>query len=110
MARKEALNDFKKMWTWLCANPAYGPEYYIKNIIKGNKLWINYCPLCNQTKAKDCDGCKILWNSESGTLCTDPLAPIYKWKTTAIDEYESSNRSFYASQAAVLAMRYIKNK
>lgn len=105
MAGKDALIDFKKMWTWLCAYPAHDREYYIKNKIKGSVSWINYCPLCNQTEAKDCNGCEILWDSDRGTLCTDYRGPIYKWNNSAIDSHD---RPFYASEAAVLAMKYLQ--
>lgn len=107
MAGKEALINFKKMWTWLCAYPTYDREYYVENIIGGNDLWINYCPLCNETEAKDCNGCKILWNSDNGTLCADPRAPVHKWNNTPIDDHD---RAFYASEVAVLAMKYVQTK
>ena len=108
MTGRDELNNFKKMWTWLCAYPAHDPQYYMKYVVKLSEAWVNSCPLSNKSKEKDCDGCKILWNSEQGTLCTDPSAPIYKWKNT--ERHYPDDRSFYASQTAVLAMRLLQGQ
>jgi len=102
----DELNNFKKMWTWLSAYPAHDREYYMKHVVKLSKAWVNSCPLSTGSKEKDCDGCKILWDSEKGTLCTDPRAPIYKWENT--ERHYPDTRSVYASHTAVMAMKYIR--
>jgi hypothetical protein len=106
MTGKDELLNFKKMWTWLCGYPAHDREYYMKYVAKLEKPWINSCPLSNMSEEKACDGCKNLWNSERGTLCTDPLAPLQKWKVT--ERYYPHYRSYYASQVAVLAMKNLR--
>jgi len=106
MIGKDELRNFKKMWTWLSGFPAHDREYYMKYVVKLEKNWVNSCPLSNSSTAKDCSGCKMLWSSKKGTLCSDPDAPLYKWITAAREQPDS--RSFYASQVAVLAMKYAR--
>jgi len=108
MIGRDELTNFKKMWTWLCGYPAHDREYYIKNVVKLGKAWVNRCPLSNKSEEKECDGCKELWLSCTGILCTDPDAPIYKWKKTAGSFPD--DRSFYASQTAVLAVRFLQKQ
>jgi len=108
MTGKDELTNFKKMWTWLCSYPAHDCEYYMKNVVKLGEAWVNGCPLANKSEEKKCDGCKELWSSDIGTLCTDPDAPLYKWKTTS--RSLPDDRSFYASQTAVLAMKCLKKQ
>lgn len=107
MIGRDELTNFKKMWTWLSGYPAHDREYYMKNVAKLDKMWLNSCPLSNKSENKNCDGCKILWKSNKGTLCTDPGAPVHMWNTTEIDY--PHDRAFYASQAAVLAMKAIRS-
>ena len=106
MIGKDELRNFKKMWTWLSGYPAHDRDYYMKYVVKLDKMWVNSCPLSNNNSAEDCDGCKMLWSSSKGTLCTDPDAPVYKWKTA--ERQQSDDRSFYASKAAVLAMKNLR--
>jgi len=73
MIGRDELNNFKKMWTWLSGYPAHDREYYMKNVAKLDKMWLNSCPLSNKSEDKNCDGCKMLWKSNKGTLCTDPV-------------------------------------
>jgi hypothetical protein len=108
MTGKDELLNFKKMWTWLCGYPAHDREYYMKHVIKLERPWVNSCPLSNDSEEKACDGCKILWNSEMGTLCTDPSSPVNKWKVS--ERHYPDDRSFYASQVAVLAQRSIRGR
>jgi hypothetical protein len=103
MKGKEELVNFKKMWTWLVAYPAHDREYYMKHVAKLDEVWGNSCPLSNNMYAENCNGCQMLWDSQDGTLCTDPSAPVYKWNNTERDLPDK--RSFYASQIAVLAMK-----
>lgn len=103
MTGKDELNNFKKMWTWLIGHPAHDRQYFMEHVAKLDKMWPNSCPLANSNKEGDCTGCKMLWKSERGTLCTDSDAPLYKWQTT--DRQLPDDRSYYASQIAVLAMR-----
>ena len=102
------LSNFKKMWTWLCGFPAHDREYYMKYVIRLEEMWPNSCPLSNNSKEKNCDGCKSLWDTREGTLCSDPNSPLYKWKST--ERQQPDDRSFYASQVAVLAMQVIRGK
>ena len=107
MARKEALIRFKQLWFWLCAYPEYDREYYMKNVLKLDEMWNNNCPLSNITRETDCDGCQMIWKSDKGTLCTDPIAPLYQWLNTEKEQPE--NRAIYASSVAVLAMEFLKD-
>jgi hypothetical protein len=108
MIGRDELTKFKKMWTWLCGYPAHDREYYMKYVVKLDHWWINSCPISNESAEKDCDGCKELWPPGKGTLCTDPCAPLHKWKNTP--RHSPDYRSFYASQVAVLAMKHIQNR
>lgn len=108
MTGQNELSNFKKMWTWLCAHPAHDREYYMKHVEKLQAKWINSCPLSNKSDDTYCDGCKMLWKFEKGTLCTDPSAPLYLWKHTELQRPD--DRSFYASQVAVLAMRALNGQ
>lgn len=103
MTGKDELRNFKKMWTWLMAYPAHDREYYMKHVAKLDAPWHNSCPLSEGASVGDCNGCKSLWDSSQGTLCTDPGAPLSKWEKTERDLAET--RSLYASQVAVLAMK-----
>jgi hypothetical protein len=60
-------------------------------------------PAFSYNIGENCNGCQVLWDSQDGTLCTDPSAPVYKWNNTERDLPDK--RSFYASQIAVLAMK-----
>ena len=75
---------------------------------KLGKAWVNGCPLSNMSEEKNCAECKELWPSDIGALCTDPNAPLDKWKTTA--RSCPHDRSFYASQTAVLAIRFLQRQ
>lgn len=103
MIGRDELRNFQQMWTWLSGYPAHDREYYINHVVKLDKAWVNSCPLCNNSTERDCDGCKMLWESKSGNLCTDPESPVFKWKHT--DRVWSDERTSYASRAAVLAMK-----
>jgi hypothetical protein len=102
MIGKNNLDNFKKMWTWLYGHPAHDREYYMRHVAKLNDMWENSCPLSTSPKADECGGCQMLWQSDKGTLCTDPDAPLYKWKNT--DRQQPDDRSFYAGHVADLAM------
>lgn len=108
MTGRDELLSFKKMWTWLCGYPAHDREYYMKHVVKLERPWVNSCPLSNDSEEKACDGCKTLWKSERGTLCTDPRSPVNKWKVAA--RHYPDDRSFYASQVAVLALKILRGK
>ena len=106
MINKDELREFKKMWTWLMAYPAHDRKYYMRYVAALGITWPNNCPLSDSVRAEDCSGCQLLWDSEHGTLCTDPDAPLSKWKNT--EKSQPDQRSLYASQVAVLAMRLKK--
>jgi hypothetical protein len=100
------LKKFKKMWTWLSGYPAHDRKYYMDHVVGLTKRWANDCPLSNSELVSNCDGCRLLWPSSTGTLCTDPAAPLYKWRATAVQQPD--HRSFYASQVAVLALKAVR--
>ena len=108
MTVKNDVLNFKKMWAWLRAYPAHDQEYYMKHVAKLQVNWVNSCPLSNKNEEKDCDGCKMLWKSERGTLCTDTRSPLHKWKKSVINR--PNDRSYYASQIAVLAMKFLRSQ
>lgn len=103
MIGKDELRNFKKMWTWLMAYPAHDREYYMKHVAKLDVPWHNNCPLSEDTSVGACRGCKLLWDSNQGSLCTDPDAPMARWIKT--ERELPDTRSLYASQIAVLAMK-----
>jgi hypothetical protein len=100
------LIKFKKMWAWLSGYPAHDRTYYMQHVVVPRENWMNNCPLCNSEHLNNCDGCKFLWQSRQGTLCTDLDSPLYKWRATDIQQPDE--RSFYASQVAVLALKAIR--
>lgn len=99
--------NFKKMWTWLSGYPAHDRKFYIAHVVKTGRKWMNNCPLSNSELVSNCDGCKPLWSSGRGSLCTDPDAPLYKWRATAVEQPDY--RTYYASQVAVLALKALRN-
>ena len=101
MIGKNDLDNFKKMWIWLYSHPAHDREYYMQHVAKLDDMWDNSCPLSTSPNADDCGGCQILWQSDKGTLCTDPDAPLNKWIKT--DRQQPDDRSFYAGHVADLA-------
>ena len=105
MTRTSQLISFKKMWTWLSGYPAHDRKYYMTHVDKTAKDWMNDCPLANSELVTNCDGCKLLWSTCKGSLCTDPDAPLYKWRATAVQQPDY--RSYYASQVAILALKAI---
>ncbi len=107
MIGKDKLLHFKKMWTWLSGHPAHDREYFLKHVAKIDPPWLRSCPLANK-ESEDCDGCIAIWQSENGSLCTDPDAPISKWQATS--RHHPDFRSYYASQVVVLAMKAIHGR
>jgi hypothetical protein len=107
MLKRCQLINFEKMWTWLSGYPAHDRKYYLEHVVPSGKKWQNNCPLSNSELVSNCDGCRPLWPSGSGSLCTDPNAPLYKWRAT--DVQQPDYRSFYARQVAVLAMKAMRD-
>jgi hypothetical protein len=105
MMDTDKLISFKKMWTWLSGYPAHDSQYYMQHVAKLDQPWPNGCPLAT-SDSDDCDGCRPLWYSKKGTLCSDVESPLYKWKATSPDYPD--NRSYYASHIAVLAMNALR--
>jgi hypothetical protein len=106
MIGKDELINFKKMWTWLSGYPAHDRVYYMKNVAKLDTMWMRDCPLATSAD-DDCDGCRTLWQSETGSMCTDVDSPLYKWQHTS--RQRPDDRSYYASHIAVIAMNALKN-
>ncbi|MGB3210100.1 MAG: hypothetical protein WBB19_05275 [Desulforhopalus sp.] len=102
MIAQEELRKFKNMWTWLIGYPAHDRMYYMQHVVKLDEMWINNCPLANEAGVEKCKGCQTLWDSNQGSLCTDPQSPVYRWINT--DRNQPDKRSFYARQVAVIAM------
>ena len=107
MTGQNDILNFKNMWAWLCGFPAHDREYYMKHVARLQANWVNNCPLSNKSTETECDGCKMLWDSDRGTLCTDSTSPLYKWKNTGKDRPD--DRAYYASHVAALAVRFLKN-
>lgn len=84
------------------SHPAHDREYYTQYVADQAGEWLNNCPLSNNQNPEDCTGCKLLWDSSSGTLCTDPNGPLIKWEDAG--KLYPDDRTFYASEVAVLAM------
>lgn len=105
MMNKDELTSFKKMWTWLSGYPAHNSDYYMKHVVKLDRPWLNGCPLATSA-GDDCAGCRQLWYSKKGTLCSDVESPLYRWKSAGPDRPDE--RSFYASHIAVLAMNALR--
>jgi hypothetical protein len=105
MIGKNELVEFKKMWTWLSGYPAHDREYYMKNVVKLEKFWMRGCPLATSDD-DDCDGCRSLWKSNTGSLCSDSNSPLYKWRKTS--PQRPDDRSYYASHIAAIAMNGLR--
>lgn len=107
MIDKQTVGNFKKMWTWLCCHPAHDREYYMKHVAKLDRDWVNCCPLSDSSPNRECSAnCKALWVSKQGTLCSDPRSPLLQWANADINY--PHDRSFYASQLAVLALKHMQ--
>ena len=107
MTGQHDIENFQKMWAWLMGYPAHDQKYYMKHVAKLDKDWDNDCPLSNRSEVSSCDGCHMLWKSHKGTLCSDSSSPLYKWKNTDVELPDE--RSYYASQTAVLAMKFLRS-
>lgn len=94
--RKTALQEFKKMWTWLYRHPAHDKKYYVKNVAKADPRWKNDCPLCQISGEDDCKECLLLWDNGEGSLCSDPASPLSKWQKT--HRNDPNFRTWYAGQ------------
>ena len=98
----ERLNEFVAMWRWLSAHPVNDRDYYMKHVLKGGGRWINECPLSDR-EGETCTGCKALWRSKGGTLCSDGASPLRAWQGASIDQPDL--RIFYASMVGTLGMQ-----
>ena len=107
MINRSQLISFQKMWTWLSRYPAHDRKYYMQHVLTTEKRWKNNCPLCNSALVSNCDGCQLLWPSSRGTLCTDPNAPLYKWRALSVQQPDY--RSYYARKVAALASETLRN-
>lgn len=106
MVRKEALQEFRKMWIWLYKHPAHDKKYYAKHVAKPDPLWKKDCPLCELSPGSDCIECKSLWDQGKGSLCTDPESPYSKWRQTHLND--PNYRTWYAGKIIDLAEQAIK--
>ena len=106
MVRTDALNEFKKMWTWLYSHPAHGQKYYVKHVAKADPAWKNDCPLCELSDG-ECKECLTIWDNGNGSLCADPESPLQKWGRT--DLGDPHFRSWYAGKIATIAAKALKN-
>jgi len=106
MERKIALQEFKKMWTWLYKHPAHDGKYYVQHVAKANPAWRNECPLCALAKEGECQECKSLWDTGHGSLCSDPESPLRQWRKTAASDPDL--RTWYAGKLIDIAGRALK--
>jgi hypothetical protein len=106
MERTKALQEFKKMWTWLYKHPAHDGKYYVQHVAKPQPAWRNECPLCALAKEGECQECKALWNSAAGSLCSDPASPLRQWRKT--ETADPDLRSWYAGKLVGLAGQALK--
>ncbi len=95
MFKKDALNEFKKMWTWLYQHPAHDKKYYIKHVVKIEDGWKNDCPLCDLSEG-ECTECLDLWDHGQGSLCKDPDSPYSMWRKTHLND--PNYRTWYAGK------------
>lgn len=103
MIGNDDLGMFEEMWTWLIAFPALDRNYFMEHVVKKDKGWLHNCPLSNNEQLEKCSGCKSLWDSPQGNLCTDTSSPLFKWKNT--EKGLPDKRSSYASKISVLAKK-----
>lgn len=109
MERKEALNEFRKMWIWLYKHPAQDNKYYVNYVAKPIPPWKNNCPLCAlSAKGEKCHECKSMWDSGHGSLCTDPDSPLVKWRNSSVEEPD--NRTWYAGRIVQLTGSAFRDK
>ncbi len=106
MVRYEALDEFKKMWTWLYRHPAHDKKYYVKHVAKADPAWIKDCPLCHLSDG-ECIECLTIWDEGNGSLCEDQNSPMNKWSNTHLSD--PNFRSWYAGKIADIASRAIKS-
>lgn len=104
MVRQDALDEFKKMWTWLYRHPAHDRRYYVEHVAKPEPVWKNDCPLCEIADG-ECKECLTLWDEGRGSLCSDPDSPQSKWGKTQLDDPDF--RSWYAGKIADIAAKAI---
>jgi hypothetical protein len=105
MERSEALQEFKKMWTWLYKHPAHDSKYYVKHVAKPEQGWKNDCPLCALSDG-ECKECNALWDQGNGSLCSDPESPFSQWRKTHLND--PNFRTWYAGKIVDLADQVIK--
>lgn len=106
MAKTDALEEFKKMWTWLYRHPAHDKRYYVKHVVKADPAWKNDCPLCEISEGDQCTECQILWDEGKGSLCTDPDSPLSKWKQTHLND--PNFRTWYAGKLVDITKKALK--
>ncbi len=104
MKKETALEEFKKMWTWLYRHPAHDKRYYVKHVAKPEEGWKNDCPLCTVSEG-ECQECLALWDKGKGSLCDDPESPLSKWKET--HKNDPNFRTWYAGKIADIASKAI---
>jgi len=107
MVRTEALEELKKMWTWLYRHPAHGKKYYVKHVAKADPSWKNDCPLCELSDG-ECTECLTLWDQGQGSLCADPASPLSKWRKTHLGD--PNFRTWYAGKIVDIADKAMKNE
>jgi hypothetical protein len=106
MERRIALEEFKKMWTWLYKHPAHDSKYYVSHVAKPQPAWKNDCPLCALSKSGECGECKTLWDEGHGSLCSDPESPLSKWKKTQLQDPDF--RTWYAGKIVEIAGKSLR--
>ena len=105
MERRIALEEFKKMWTWLYKHPAHDNKYYVSHVAKPQPAWKNDCPLCALSDG-ECGECKSLWDEGRGSLCSDPDSPLSKWKKTQLQDPDF--RTWYAGKIVEITTKSLR--
>lgn len=104
--RREALMEFKKMWTWLYQHPAHDKRYYVKHVVKADPAWKNDCPLCELSTGDGCKECLLLWDNGEGSLCSDPGSPLSKWRNTHLND--PNYRTWYAGKIVDITQKALR--
>lgn len=105
MITSEALQELKKMWTWLYKHPAHDQKYYIQHVIKADSEWQKDCPLCEHLEG-DCSQCLTIYDKGNGTICEDLQSPVNRWRNTHLADPDY--RMWYASKVVGIADKALK--
>ena len=107
MEKIQALKEIVKMWIWLYKHPAHDRAYYVNHVVKLDKPWKNFCPLCDLENGK-CPDCLMKYEEQKGTFCSDPESPLQKWKATPLDYPDS--RTMHSGSIIAIAQNALRKQ